>query len=157
MLLQLLHLGQAALAVYGAKQSYMAITDLRRYNKASEKLAKFSSEAARQRKMTYATQASGVAALLHSFLISLLLACRGPRYGIIQRYLAPSVAFLGISLAREHILEFWAGRMPGLTEALPKMGDYAEAEQRTHELLVVLDMLLFSWVAVLFLVFVVGY
>ncbi|KAI0835436.1 hypothetical protein F5Y06DRAFT_276264 [Hypoxylon sp. FL0890] len=157
MLLQFLHLAQAALAAYGGKQSYIAITNLRKYDKASEKLAKYSSEAERQRQKTYATQTSGVVALLLSFFMSLLLALRGSVYGFIPRYLAPSVTLVGIGFAREHIRDFWAGKTPGLKGALPKMGDYEEAERRTHELLSVLDMLVFSWVATLFLVLIVGY
>lgn len=158
MLLQLLHLSQAALAAYGGKQSYIAITNLRKYDKASEKLAKISGEAERQRKKTYATQTSGVIALLLSFFMSLLLARQGSIYGIIPRYLIPSVTFAGIGFAREHIRDFWGGgKTSGVKGALPKMGDYEEAERKTHELLGVLDMLLLSWVATLFLVLIIGY
>ncbi|KAI1140882.1 hypothetical protein F5Y05DRAFT_375368 [Hypoxylon sp. FL0543] len=157
MLLRVFHLAQAALAAYGGNQSYIAITNLRKYDKASEKLAKYSSEAERQRQKTYDTQATGVVALLLSFFMSLLFALHGSVYGIILRYLPPVVTIVGIGFAREHIRDFWAGKTPGLKGALPKMGDYEEAERRTHELLSVLDKLMFSWVAALVLILTVGY
>ncbi|KAI2615370.1 hypothetical protein GGR54DRAFT_613178 [Hypoxylon sp. NC1633] len=157
MLLQLLHLAQAGLAAYGGQQSYVAITNLRKYEDASKKLAKVSSEAEHQRQQTYATQASGVAALLLSFLASMLLARRGSVYGVFLRYLIPIAVAAALTLAREHIRGFGAGKTPGLTGALPKMGEYEEAERRTHSLISALDLLTLSWIATWVVALVIGY
>ncbi|KAI8957752.1 hypothetical protein F5Y11DRAFT_338470 [Daldinia sp. FL1419] len=157
MFLQLLHLAQAALAAYGGKQSYIAITNLQKYENATKKLAKVSSEAERQRQKTYATQTTGVVTLLFSFFMSGLLSRQGSTYGFLPRYLAPVATIAAIYFAREHIRGFWAGKAPGIKGSLPKMGDYEEAERRTHELLKTLELLMLSWIATLVLAVLIGY
>ncbi|KAI1379869.1 hypothetical protein F4677DRAFT_297595 [Hypoxylon crocopeplum] len=157
MILQLIHLAQAALAAYGGKHSYVAITNLRKYENTTKKLAKVSSEAEHQRQKTYSTQTSGVVALLLSFFASLLLASRGSIYGVLPRYLIPVVMVVALFFAKEHMQDFWAGKAPGLKGALPKMGDYEEAQRRTHSLLGVLDLLMLSWVATWIMALFVGY
>ncbi|KAI1662900.1 hypothetical protein F4813DRAFT_342290 [Daldinia decipiens] len=157
MLLQILHLAQAALAIYGGKQSYIAITNLQKYDNATKNLAKVSTEAEHQRKKTYATQTTGVVALLFSFFMSVLLARRGSIYGVLLRYSAPVATVVAVYFAREHIRGFWTGKTPGITGSLPKMGDYEEAEIRTQKLLNVLDALMFSWIATFVVAVFIGY
>ncbi|KAI1779179.1 hypothetical protein F4818DRAFT_241368 [Hypoxylon cercidicola] len=157
MFLQILHLAQAALAAYGGKQSYIAITNLRKYEETTKKLAKYSSTAEHQRHKTYTTQTSGVVALLVSFFVSLTLARRGSMYGFLPRYLYQAAAVGAIFFARQHVRDFWADKTPGLKGAVPKMGEYDEAQGKTHELLNVLDMLMFTWVATFVVALVVGY
>ncbi|KAI0119688.1 hypothetical protein F4814DRAFT_412975 [Daldinia grandis] len=157
MFLQILHLAQAALAIYGGKQSYIAITNLQKYENATKKLAKVSSEAERQRQKTYTTQTTGVATLVFSSFMSVLLARRGSAYGVLPRYLAPVATVAVVYFAREHIRGFWAGKTPGIKGSLPKMGDYEEAEKRTHELLSVLDLIMFSWIATFVVTVLIGY
>ncbi|KAI1760582.1 hypothetical protein GGR53DRAFT_76453 [Hypoxylon sp. FL1150] len=157
MFLQTLHLAQAALAVYGAKQSYTAITNLRKYEETSKKLAKYSNTAEHRRDKTYTTQTAGAAALLLSFFVSLTLARRGSIYGFPTRYLYQAVTVVAIYLARRYMYEFWADKTPGLKGAVPKMGEYDEAQRKTHELLKVLDLLMFTWAATFFVALVSGY
>lgn len=54
------HILQAALAGYGAYNSYIAVVNLREYEDASRKAAKWSNEAQRQLDKTRSTQAAGV-------------------------------------------------------------------------------------------------
>ncbi|XXH02584.1 hypothetical protein Hte_008962 [Hypoxylon texense] len=158
MILQILHLAQAALAAYGGKQSYIAITNLRKYDETTKKLANYSSTAETRRNKTYATQTSGVLALLLSLFASLTLALRGAVYGFLPRYLYQVAAAAAVFFAREHMRGFWADKTPGgLKGAVPKMGDYDEAQRKTHELLNVLDFLLFSWAATFFVALIIGY
>ncbi|KAI1804807.1 hypothetical protein F4811DRAFT_260815 [Daldinia bambusicola] len=157
MFLQILHLAQATLAIYGGKQSYVAITNLRKYEDATKKAAKVSKEAERQRQKTYATQTTGVVTLLFSFFMSVLLAREGSRYGFLSRLLVPAATIAAVYFAREHIRGFWAGKTPGVKGSLPKMGDYDEAEKRTHELLNVLDLLMYSWITTLVGAVIIGY
>lgn len=63
--LQLMHVCQAILCGYGAYQSYVAITNLRKYEETTKKLAKWSSTAEEQLHKTRTTQASGALAVSH--------------------------------------------------------------------------------------------
>ncbi|KAI1080583.1 hypothetical protein F5B20DRAFT_580243 [Whalleya microplaca] len=160
MFLQILHLGQAALAAYGGQQSYIAIINLRKYEETSEKLAKHSKEAAHQLHKTRTTQTSGALSLLLSLCASLVLAVRGSSYGFLVRYLASPAMLAAIFFAREHIQGYWAGKDDktfGLKASLPKMGDYREAEGKTQELLQVLVWLMYSWAATSAMAFLAGY
>ncbi|KAI0172491.1 hypothetical protein GGR52DRAFT_409476 [Hypoxylon sp. FL1284] len=157
MFLQILYLAQAALAAYGGQQSYIAITNLRKYDETTRRLAKYSDTADHQRNKTYTTQTSGVAALLLSFILSMTLATRGGTYGFLLRTLYQAVTVVGIFFAREHMRDFWADKTPGPKGAVPKMGDYNEAQRKTHELLSVLDLLMFTWVAMFVLALIIGY
>jgi hypothetical protein len=160
MFLQILHLAQAALAGYGAQQSYIAITNLRRYEETSKKLAKYSNEAERQLHKTRTTQTSGAVAVLLSFFLSLLLAVRGSSYNVLIRYLASPVMVAGVFFARTHIQEYWAGKdgkTVGKRVPLPKMEDYNDAQRKTEELLKVLEWLMFSWAATSLVALFKGY
>ncbi|KAI4858716.1 hypothetical protein F4820DRAFT_441904 [Hypoxylon rubiginosum] len=157
MFLQILHLAQAALTAYGGKQSYIAITNLRKYEEATKKLAEYSSTAEHQRNKTYTTQTSGVLALLLSLFASLTLALRGSVSGFLPRYLYQAAAAVALFFARQHMRGFWADKTPGLKGAVPKMGDYDEAQRKTQELLNVLDFLMLTWVATFFVALVIGY
>ncbi|KAI1866366.1 uncharacterized protein JN550_007754 [Neoarthrinium moseri] len=154
MFLQLLHLAQAGLAGYGAQQSYIAITNLQKYEETSEKLAKYSNEAERQLHKTRTTQTSGALAIAVSLLAALYLFFKGSSGGSLFRMLASPAMCGGIYLARAHIQDFWAG---GKRVPLPKMEDYNEAQRRTEELLQVLDWLMFSWAATSLVALFKGY
>jgi hypothetical protein len=160
MLIQILHLAQVALAGYGAQQSYIAITNLRKYEDASKKLAKYSNEAERQLHKTRTTQTSGAVAVLVSLLASLTLLFRGSSYGLMVRYLASPVMCAASYFARAHIQDYWAGKdgkTVGTRIPLPKMEDYNEAQRKTEELLKVLEWLMFSWFATNLVAIVWGY
>ncbi|KAI1343467.1 hypothetical protein F5Y15DRAFT_234477 [Xylariaceae sp. FL0016] len=161
MLLRLLHLAQVALAGYGAQHSYVAINNLTKYEGATKKLAQFSSEAERQLHKTRTTMTSGAAAIFVSLLASLMLAVRGPSYGLLVRYLASPVMGAAVFFARAHIQAFWAGE-DGATAAmkvpaLPKLEDFREAQEETEELLQVLGWLMMSWVATGVVMLLKGY
>jgi len=66
--LQLMLICQAVTSCYGAYQSYVAITNLRKYEETTKKLAKWSSEVEYQLHKTRTTQASGAVAVRRSVL-----------------------------------------------------------------------------------------
>lgn len=161
MFLQLLHLAQAGLAAYGGQQSYIAVTNLQKYEKTSEKLAKYSNEAERQLHKTRTTQTSGAAAIIVSLLASLYLFWKGGQGGFFYRFLASPIMAAGVYFARIHIAQFWSGSKEGKTAGarlpLPKMGDYNEAQRGTEELLKILDYLMFTWGATALVALINGY
>lgn len=153
MLVQVLHLGQAALAGYGAQQSYIAITNLQKYEDASKKLAKYSNEAERQLYKTRTTQASGAVSVLVSLFVSLFLVFRGSSSSFIVRYLSSPAMAGAILLARTHMQQYWTGKdgkTVGMRIPLPKMDGYNDAQKKTEELLKVLEWLMLSWIATTF-------
>ncbi|KAH8668920.1 hypothetical protein BX600DRAFT_460962 [Xylariales sp. PMI_506] len=161
MLLQFLHLGQAALAGYGANQSYEAIWRLQKYESTSEKLAQYSSEAARQLHKTRTTQTAGVLAMLASLVVSLFLAFQGSSYSLLVRYLASPAMVGAVSAARMYIQDYWVrgsdGQTVGVRVPLPKMGEFNEAQAHTEELLKVMSALVMSWLGTSLVTLVVGY
>jgi hypothetical protein len=61
--MRIIHLGQALLSGYGALHSYIAVTNLQKYEKTSEKLAEWSKEAANQLHKTRTTQTTAAIAV----------------------------------------------------------------------------------------------
>ena len=159
MLLQFMHLGQAALASYGALQSYTAITNLQKYESVSEKLAEWSSEAGKQLHKTRTTQTSGAAAILCSLIAALLLALRGSSYNFFVRLAASPAMAVGVLLAVRHMRSYWTseGKTEGKRVPLPKMEEYNAALEQTEGLLRVLDWLMFSWAATSVAALIGGY
>jgi len=66
-LLTIAHLAQSLLSLYGLATSYISITKLQKYEKQSEKAAKWSNTAAHQLHKTRTTQASGALSVRISF------------------------------------------------------------------------------------------
>ncbi|KAI1161652.1 hypothetical protein F5B18DRAFT_425715 [Nemania serpens] len=161
MLLKSIHVAQIIIAAYGAMQCQVAISRLLEYEDATKKLAKISSEAERQLYKTRTTQASGAVTILVSFVVSVVLTTRGPHYGFLVRYFASPVMALAVYAARSYIQDFWWGKdgkkATANKVALPKMGDYNEALEKTHRSLEVLGWLMISWVASSALAVVEGY
>lgn len=164
-LVQLIHLAQAVLAGYGAASSYAAITNLRRYEEPTEKLARYSGEAARQLRETRVTQAAGALALAASLLAALYLAVAGRSLGPVFRSVgAPAAMVCALVSARARMARYWApGDGGGNTIGggrrvpLPKMGGYNEARRRTGVVLTSLDWLAYSWVVASVVGLVRGY
>ncbi|KAK8050139.1 hypothetical protein PG994_011869 [Apiospora phragmitis] len=154
MLLQVLHIAQAALAAYGGQQSFHAIQNLLKYEEATQKLAKYSNEADRQLQKTRATQAAGAIALIMSLVASVLLAFRGHSYGFLVRTLASPFMAGCLFLARQYVQDYWGG---GKRVPLPKMGSYNDAQKQTEDLAQVLERLMFSWCATSVLCLLAGY
>jgi len=61
--MRIIHLGQALLSGYGALNSFLAVTNLQKYEKTSEKLAEWSNEAAHQLHKTRTTQTTAALAV----------------------------------------------------------------------------------------------
>ncbi|KAI3326866.1 hypothetical protein HD806DRAFT_485179 [Xylariaceae sp. AK1471] len=160
MLLKLIHLVQVVIAAYGAMQSQVAITRLLKYEDATKKLAKISSEAEHQLYRTRTTQASGAVAILVSFVVSLVLATGGASYGFLVRYFASPAMTLAVFAAKGHLQDFWTGKDGKNVTAkipLPKMDDYNEALEKTQKLLDVLGWLTISWAATSAMALIEGY
>nr|POF14868.1 hypothetical protein CFP56_71252 [Quercus suber] len=157
---QLMHVCQIALSAWGGYQSYIAIINLQKYEKTSEKLAEWSNEAARQLHKTRTTQTSGALAILSSLIAATALTVTGPSLPSWARYSASPIMLVGVLFARGHIKNYWApgdGKTVGTRIPLPKMGEYNEAQRRTQALLETLEYLEYSWVASSFVVGMLGY
>jgi hypothetical protein len=61
--MRIVHLGQALLSGYGALHSYLAVTNLQKYEKTSEKLAEWSKDAANELHKTRTTQTTAALAV----------------------------------------------------------------------------------------------
>jgi len=59
MLLQLVHIAQSLISIYGLSISYFSVTNLQKYEEQSKKAAKWSGAAEHQLHKTRTTQASG--------------------------------------------------------------------------------------------------
>lgn len=158
-----LHSAQALLAAWGGIQSGMAITRLQTYESASVKLAEWSSEAARQLRRTRTTQASGAAAFLASFTAAAFLAIgdrKDPSSILASPFLLYNlspVMVCSLLLARGYMRSYWApkgdGKKVGWKPPLPMMDDYNEAQRRTENILAILEVCAYSWMAATVVVF----
>ncbi|KAK8019996.1 hypothetical protein PG990_005134 [Apiospora arundinis] len=128
MLLQILHLAQAALAGYGGQQSFAAIQNLQKYEETAQKAAKWSNEADRQLKKTRTTQAAGVVALVMSLVASVLLAFRGRSMGFLVRTLASPFMTGCLFLARQYMQDYWGGSKRGAAAQDGQLQRRAEAD-----------------------------
>ncbi|KAK4550671.1 hypothetical protein LTR36_000250 [Oleoguttula mirabilis] len=158
--LRLIHVSQMVLSSYGAFQSYVAITNLRKYEETTKKLAEWSSEVEHQLHKTRTTQASGAIAILASFAASTVLAVVGPSLPAWARFTASPALLIGVLFARGHIKNYWAPgdkKTVGTRIPLPNMGDYNEAQRQTEKLLQTLEYLEYSWVASSFVAGMLGY
>ena len=158
-----LHAAQALLAGWGGFQSAIAITRLQTYESASKKLADWSSEAARQLHRTRTTQASGALAFLASLAGAVFLATGDrERIGSIlaSRFLLYNVSpvmVCALLLARSHMRSYWApkgdGKKVGWKPPVPMLEDYNEAQRRTENILVILEVCAYSWMVSTVVVF----
>lgn len=147
--LRLLHAAQAILSLYGGYSSYIAITNLQKYEATTKKLAKWSSTVEEQLQKTRTTQGTGAVTLLISLLASSGLAFAPPSSSWLF-YLASPAVVLVSAAARQYIKGFWAnadGKSVGTRVPLPNMEDYNQAQLATEDLLRILQWLEYSWVA----------
>ncbi|PNS16029.1 hypothetical protein CAC42_4430 [Sphaceloma murrayae] len=138
---EILHIGQATLAVYGIYNSYVAITNLRQYEEQTKKAAKWSNEADFQLQRTRSTQGAGMIAVVLSFGASLFLATSWHLIPRKFRVLASPAMLLVTLLARGHLYNFWKSRAK-----VPMVKGYNEAIDKTQTVIGVLQYLEYSWV-----------
>lgn len=176
--LQLMHVSQAVLCCYGAYQSYIAITNLRKYEETTKKLAKWSGTAEEQLHKTRTTQTSGALAvslsylpfrelihadapqILASLVGSVTLAAGGSYLPSWVRFGASPTLLVAVLFARGHIKNYWAptdGKTVGTRIPLPNLEDYNEAQRKTEDLLQTLEYLEYGWVATSFVAGMIGY
>ncbi|KAI7283623.1 hypothetical protein KC345_g2814 [Hortaea werneckii] len=150
-LLRFAHACQVALCCYGGYQSYLAITNLQKYEQTTKKLAKWSQQVDEQLRKTQTTQASGAAAVFASLLASSILTFVPPSTLPVWLHFCISPALLvGVFFARGHMQNYWApsdGKTVGIKLPLPNMEGYNEAQLATQNLLQMLQWLEYSWVA----------
>ncbi|PPJ53173.1 hypothetical protein CBER1_11727 [Cercospora berteroae] len=153
------HLLQFAYCLYGGALSYVAITNLQKYEATSKKLAEWSKEAENQLWKTRTTQASGALAILASFIGSFSLAFFADSLPKLMRMTTSPALVVLVLFARGHIKNYWAPKDgKNITRIpLPKMEDYNEAERKTERLLKVLEYLEYSWVLTSFINGMIGY
>lgn len=168
--LPLQHHLQVILCVYALRHSYVAITNLQKYEEASKKAAEWSDEAQKQLTKTRTTQAAGlITVCLHldhnrnqrhaDFTQTLACLLSALSLILLQGYMSPwtrtaisPTMLLLVIGARRYIKGFWApatdskGKDQGTRIPLPKMGDYNLAVEKTEDLLKCLEYLEYSWV-----------
>lgn len=147
--LRLLHLTQAALSLYGGYSSYIAITNLQKYEETTKKLAKWSGTVEEQLQKTRTTQGTGAVTILLSLLTSTTLALAPSSLPRWLLFMASPGVVLVSAIARQYIKNFWApgdGKNVGTRVPLPNMEDYNQAQRATEDLLQVLQNLEYSWV-----------
>ncbi|EMC96197.1 hypothetical protein BAUCODRAFT_70754 [Baudoinia panamericana UAMH 10762] len=155
-----MHVCQAGLSAWGGYQSYIAITNLRKYEETTKKLAKWSNTVEEQLHKTRTTQGAGAVAILLSFIAATTLASVGARLNPWVRFGISPVMLLTVLFARGHIKNFWApgdSKTVGTRIPLPNMEDYNEAQRRTEEVLGTLEYLEYGWVATTFIAGMLGY
>ena len=168
--LGLQHVGQIVLSVYGLRHSFVAITNLQKYEATSKKLANWSKQAQDQLNKTRTTQAAGAIAVrtfahsMHTHRLTIgqtLLSLVAAVVLLIPLNAVPSwskptasstMVLITIS-ARYYIKDFWApgekdstGKDKGTKVPLPNMEGYNLAVQKTEDLLKCLEYLEYSWV-----------
>ncbi|KAK4505144.1 hypothetical protein PRZ48_003107 [Zasmidium cellare] len=141
------HVVQIALSLYGAAASYVAITNLQKYEATAKKLAEWSKQAENELWKTRFTQGAGAVAILASLVASSLLTVYP---SALHRYLQIGISpamLLGVLAARTYLKSYWAPKdgKNSTRVPLPQMGDYNEAERRTENLLRILEYLEYSW------------
>ena len=180
--IQAQHVCQIVLSIYGYRHSYTAISNLRKYEDATKKAAKWSNEVDTQLFTTRMTQGTGFLAVrlfkqacislrlmrLSQINVSLfaaftLLLARTylPVWAVFTISPAMLVVVLG---ARRYIKNFWApgqdsrGKDAGTkVPLLPSMAEYNLAVEKTEDLLKVLEYLEYSWLITSFVTGMVGY
>ncbi|KAL9095132.1 MAG: hypothetical protein Q9165_002735 [Trypethelium subeluteriae] len=131
-ILRFLHLAQAGIAGYGLYVSSISITNLQKYEKKTERAAKYSQSAADQLYKTRTTQGAGAVAILISLVTSLYLAF-GSGYPSSSK-LTLTLANAGMALlVRTYMLNFWRS-----SAKVPFVKGYNEAISRTGEIMDVL-------------------
>jgi len=147
--LRLLHASQALLSLYGGYSSYIAITNLQKYEATTKKLAKWSNTVDEQLQKTRTTQSTGAVTILLSLIVSSTLALTPsslPRWLLLT---ASPVVIIVSAVARQYIKNFWTSgdsNTVGTRVPLPNMEDYNKAQRATEQLLQVLQFLEYSWV-----------
>ncbi|KAF2159468.1 hypothetical protein M409DRAFT_30089 [Zasmidium cellare ATCC 36951] len=141
------HVVQIVLSLYGAAASFVAITNLQKYEAAAKKLAEWSKQAETELSKTRFTQGSGAVAIIASLVASSVLTISP--YGIhrwVRIAISPAM-LIGVLGARTYLKSYWAPKdgKNSTRVPLPKMGDYNEAERRTENLLQILEYLEYSW------------
>lgn len=181
--MRIIHLAQAVLSGYGALHSYIAVTNLQKYEKTSEKLAEWSKEAANQLHKTRTTQTTAAVAvrlvtynakqtphpktqtnlstqILLSTIASLTLALAPTALPPTAAYAASPCLVILVLLARGHVKNYWApsdGKTVGVKVPLPNMGDYNDAQRATEKVLEALQWIEWSWVGASLGAGMVGY
>ncbi|KAL8745752.1 MAG: hypothetical protein Q9184_007834 [Pyrenodesmia sp. 2 TL-2023] len=122
----------SAVALYAARESYIAITNLRRYEERSEKAAKHSETAAHELYKTRATQGSSAAAIALSLISSFTLCYRTLSGSVISStavYAVPVLNIVAIAAAFVHNQKYWKAK-----PKVPFVGGINEGIEKSKEI-----------------------
>ncbi|KAL8898173.1 MAG: hypothetical protein Q9207_006839 [Kuettlingeria erythrocarpa] len=125
-------LALSAVALYAARKSYIAITNLHRYEERSEKAAKHSETAARELYKTRATQGSSAAAIALSLISSFALCFRtlsGSASSSTAEYGVPALNIVAIAAAFVHNQNYWKAK-----PKIPFVGGINEGIEKSKEI-----------------------
>ncbi|KAL8923174.1 MAG: hypothetical protein Q9208_004737 [Pyrenodesmia sp. 3 TL-2023] len=125
-------LALSAISLYAARKSYIAITNLRRYEERSEKAAKHSETAAHELYKTRATQGSSAAAIVLSLVSSFALCYRalsGSTASSMAEYVVPALNVAAIAAAFVHNQNYWKAKAK-----VPFVGGINEGIEKSKEI-----------------------
>ncbi|KAI4218355.1 MAG: hypothetical protein LQ349_008745 [Xanthoria aureola] len=136
-------IGIAAVSLYTARKSYIAITNLRRYEERSERAARYSETAAQELQKTRTTQASSAGAIALSLLSSVALILSvtlGSSNPTAWEHVLPPVNLMAIGAAFVHNQNFWKAKAK-----VPFVGGFNEGIEKSKEIRQLLFGLGIAW------------
>ncbi|KAL8800847.1 MAG: hypothetical protein Q9182_004867 [Xanthomendoza sp. 2 TL-2023] len=142
----LIAFGTSAVSLYAAQKSYIAITNLQRYEERSEKAAKHSETAAHELYKTRITQGSSAVVIALSLLASvsiLLRALFGSPNSPAWEYASTPLMLVAIAAAFVHNQNYWKAKAK-----VPFVGCFNEGVQKSKEIRQLLIVLGLAWGAI---------
>ncbi|KAL8641314.1 MAG: hypothetical protein Q9226_008652, partial [Calogaya cf. arnoldii] len=125
-------IGMTAVSLYAAQKSYVAITNLQKYEERSERAAKHSETAAHELHKTRTTQGSSAGAIALSLLSSIAITLSGtlgPTHPPTWQHILPLVNILALGAAFTHNRNFWKAKAK-----VPFVGGFNEGIQKSKEI-----------------------
>ncbi|KAI4096064.1 MAG: hypothetical protein LQ339_007080 [Xanthoria mediterranea] len=135
--------GIAVVSLYTARKSYIAITNLRRYEERSERAAKYSATAAQELRRTRTTQASSAGAIALGLLSSVALVLStalGSLDPTAWEHVLPPMNLLAVGAAFVHNQNFWKAKAK-----VPFVGGFNQGIEKSKEIRQLLFGLGIAW------------
>ncbi|KAL8889328.1 MAG: hypothetical protein Q9215_003357 [Flavoplaca cf. flavocitrina] len=136
-------IGITAISIYSVQKSYIAITNLQKYEERSERAAKHSETAAHELHKTRTTQGSSAGAIALSLLSSIAITLSvafGSSTPTAWEHMLPPVNILAIGASFMHNQNFWKAKAK-----VPFVGGFNEGIEKSKEIRQLLFVLGIAW------------
>ncbi|KAL8836980.1 MAG: hypothetical protein Q9176_005981 [Flavoplaca citrina] len=136
-------IGITAISIYSAQKSYIAITNLQKYEERSERAAKHSETAAHELHKTRTTQGSSAGAIALSLLSSIAITLSvafDSSTPTAWEHMLPPVNILAIGASFMHNQNFWKAKAK-----IPFVGGFNEGIEKNKEIRQLLFVLGIAW------------